>query len=61
MSVSPCSGSSSTSAVQPQAPSSRNKSTEAPQSQQPEDTVHLSAQALQQLQGMDADGDGDGH
>jgi hypothetical protein len=63
MTISPCSGSSSSSAVQSQPPKNQTQNNQAETSsttkQQPtQDTVQLSSQALNQLKGTDPDGDG---
>jgi hypothetical protein len=57
MTISACSSSSSATAFQSQAPKNQTKSSETT-AQQPQDTVQLSAQALNKLKGTDPDGDG---
>jgi hypothetical protein len=58
MTISPCSGNSSSSAVQSQPPENQNQTSGTTKQQQTEDTVQLSSQALNQLKGTDPDGDG---
>jgi anti-sigma28 factor (negative regulator of flagellin synthesis) len=58
MTISPCSGCSSSSATQSQTPKNQTQSTGITKQQQTEDTVQLSSQALNQLKGTDPDGDG---
>jgi hypothetical protein len=58
MSVSPCSSSNSVSAIQAQAQKNQSKSTETTKQEEPQDTVQISSQALNQLKGIDADGGG---
>jgi anti-sigma28 factor (negative regulator of flagellin synthesis) len=58
MTISPCSSSNSVAAIQSQASKNQTKSTETTKQEQPQDTVQLSAQALNQLKGIDTDGDG---
>jgi hypothetical protein len=59
MTISPCSNSSSVSAIQAQAPKHQTKSAETTRQEQPQDTVQISAQALNKLKGIDQDGDRD--
>jgi hypothetical protein len=58
MTVSPCSGGCSSSAVQSQPPKNQTQSSNPTKQQPTQDTVQLSSQALNQLKGTDPDGDG---
>jgi hypothetical protein len=58
MTISPCSGSSSSSAVQSQPPKNQTQNSNTTKQEPTQDTVQLSSQALNQLKGTDPDGDG---
>jgi hypothetical protein len=58
MTISPCSGSSSGSAVQSQPPKNQTQNGSTTKQEPTQDTVQLSSQALNQIKGTDPDGDG---
>ncbi|HEY7389930.1 MAG TPA: hypothetical protein VH640_15545 [Bryobacteraceae bacterium] len=58
MTISLCSGDSSSSAVQSQSPKNQTQKSGTTKQEQAKDTVEISAQALNQLKGIDLDGDG---